>query len=221
MTVRIAPSLLSADWARLPEAVAVCESGGADWLHLDVMDGCFVPNLTFGARFIETVRGLTKLPLDVHLMVIQPEKYFDDFVRAGASGLSIHAEAAPHLHRQITRIRELGCRAGVAVNPGTPLEAVRDVAADLDTLLIMSVDPGFGGQQFIPHSLDKLRQARAMLSTARSQAVLEVDGGINRDTITACWRAGADTFVAGHAVFASRDPAAEIRALRDRCRETV
>jgi ribulose-phosphate 3-epimerase len=154
-------------------------------------------------------------------MVIQPEKYFDDFVRAGASGLTIHAEAAPHLHRQITRIRELGCRAGVAVNPGTPLEAVGDVAADLGTLLIMSVDPGFGGQQFIPHSLDKLRQARAMLSAAKSQAVLEVDGGINRDTITACWRAGADTFVAGNAVFASRDPAAEIRALRDRCRETV
>jgi ribulose-phosphate 3-epimerase len=221
MTVRIAPSLLSADWARLAEAVAICEAGGADWIHLDVMDGCFVPNLTFGARFIETVRGLTKLPLDVHLMVIEPEKYFEDFVRAGATGLTIHAEAAPHLHRQIARIRELGCRAGVAVNPGTPLEAVSDVAADLDTLLVMSVDPGFGGQQFIPHSLDKLSRARALLSAALSQALLEVDGGINRDTITACWRAGADTFVAGNAVFGARDPAAEIRTLRDRCRVTV
>jgi ribulose-phosphate 3-epimerase len=221
MTVRIAPSLLSANWARLAEAVAICEAGGADWIHLDVMDGCFVPNLTFGARFIETVRGLTKLPLDVHMMVIEPEKYFEDFVRAGATGLTIHAEAAPHLHRQIARIRELGCRAGVAVNPGTPLDTVHDVAAGLDTLLIMSVDPGFGGQHFIPHSLDKLSRARAMLSVAGSQALLEVDGGINRDTITACWRAGADTFVAGNAVFAARDPAAEIGALRERCRVTV
>jgi ribulose-phosphate 3-epimerase len=221
MTVRIAPSLLSANWARLTEAVAICEAGGADWIHLDVMDGCFVPNLTFGAQFIETVRGLTKLPLDVHMMVIEPEKYFEDFVRAGATGLTIHAEAAPHLHRQIARIRELGCRAGAAVNPGTPLDAVHDVAAGLDTLLIMSVDPGFGGQQFIPHSLDKLSRARAMLSAAGSQALLEVDGGINRDTITACWRAGADTFVAGNAIFAARDPAAEIGALRERCRVTV
>jgi ribulose-phosphate 3-epimerase len=221
MTVRIAPSLLSADWARLAEAVAICEAGGADWIHLDVMDGCFVPNLTFGARFIETVRGLTTLPLDVHLMVVQPEKYFEDFVRAGATGLTIHAEAAPHLHRQIARIKELGGRAGVAVNPGTPLEAVYDVAAGLDALLVMSVDPGFGGQQFIAHSLDKLSRARAMLSAAHSQALLEVDGGINRETITACWRAGADTFVAGNAVFAARDPAAEIRALRDQCRVTV
>ena len=193
MTVRIAPSLLSADWARLADAVAICEAGGADWIHLDVMDGCFVPNLTFGARFIETVRGLTDLPLDVHLMVVEPEKYFDDFAQAGATSLSIHAEAAPHLHRQVVRIKELGCRAGVAVNPGTPLESVRDVAAILDTLLIMSVDPGFGGQQFIPHSIDKLGRARAMLSAAQSRAALEVDGGINRETTPACWRAGADT----------------------------
>ena len=221
MTVRIAPSLLSADWARLAEAVAICEAGGADWIHLDVMDGCFVPNLTFGARFIETVRGLTDLPLDVHLMVVGPEKYFADFAQAGATSLSIHAEAAPHLHRQVVRIKELGCRAGVAVNPGTPLESVRDVAAILDTLLIMSVDPGFGGQQFIPHSVDKLGRARAMLSASQSRAALEVDGGINRETIPACWRAGADTFVAGNAIFAAPDPAAEIHALRDQCRLTV
>jgi ribulose-phosphate 3-epimerase len=221
MTVRIAPSLLSADWARLAESVAVCESGGADWIHLDVMDGCFVPNLTFGARFIETVRGLTDLPLDVHLMVVEPEKYFGDFAHAGATSLSIHAEAAPHLHRQVVRIKELGCRAGVAVNPGTSLESVRDVAGILDTLLIMSVDPGYGGQQFIPHSVDKLVRARGMLSAAQSRAALEVDGGINRETIPACWRAGADTFVAGNAIFAAPDPAAEIRALRDQCRLTV
>ncbi len=221
MTVRIAPSLLSADWARLADAVAICEAGGADWIHLDVMDGRFVPNLTFGARFIETVRGLTDLPLDVHLMVVEPEKYFDDFAQAGATSLSIHAEAAPHLHRQVVRIKELGCRAGVAVNPGTSLESVRDVAAILDILLIMSVDPGFGGQQFIPHSIGKLGRARAMLSAAESRAALEVDGGINRETIPGCWRAGADTFVAGNAIFAAHDAAAEIRALRDPCRLTV
>jgi ribulose-phosphate 3-epimerase len=218
VTVRIAPSLLSADWARLPDAVAACEAGGADWLHLDVMDGCFVPNLTFGAKFIETVRGLTKLPLDVHLMVVEPEKYFESFAKAGASGLTIHAEATRHLHRQLGRIRELGCAAGAAINPATPVEALREVAGDLDLLLVMSVDPGFGGQEFIPHALDKLARARALVAAARSHAAVEVDGGINRQTITSCWRAGGDTFVAGHAVFAAADPAGEIRALRDRCR---
>jgi ribulose-phosphate 3-epimerase len=221
MTVRIAPSLLSADWARLAEAVAICEAGGADWIHLDVMDGCFVPNLTFGARFIETVRSLTDLPLDVHMMVVEPEKYFEDFARAGATGLSIHVETAPHLHRQLSRIKELGCKAGAVINPATPVEALREVAADLDVLLVMSVNPGFGGQQFIAHSLDKVSRARAMLAAARSPAALEIDGGISRETITACWRSGADTFVAGHAVFAARDPVAEIRALRDLCRAVV
>jgi ribulose-phosphate 3-epimerase len=221
MTVRIAPSLLSADWARLAEAVAICEAGGADWIHLDVMDGCFVPNLTFGTKFIETVRSLTDLPLDVHLMVIEPEKYFEDFARAGATGLSVHVETAPHLQRQLMRIKELGCTAGAVINPATPVELLRDVANDLDVLLVMSVNPGFGGQQFIAHALDKLSRARALLASVRSQAMLEVDGGINRETITACWRAGADTFVAGHAIFAARDPVAEIRALRDLCRTAV
>ena len=148
--VRIAPSLLSADFARLGDDIAMCEAGGADWIHIDVMDGQFVPNLTFGAKVIETVRGLTKLPLDVHLMVVQPEKYFDDFAAAGASGLTIHVEAAPHLHRQLARIKELGCAAGVALNPGTPVEAIREVIPELDLLLVMTVNPGFGGQEFIP-----------------------------------------------------------------------
>lgn len=221
MSVRIAPSLLSADWARLPDAVAICEAGGADCIHLDVMDGCFVPNLTFGAKFIETVRALTALPLDVHLMVLQPEKYFDTFAAAGANGLTVHVETTPHLHRQVYRIKELGCQAGAVVNPGTPVDALADVAGDLDLLLVMSVNPGFGGQRFIPHALDKIGRARAILGAARSRAALEVDGGINRETIADCWRAGADTFVAGNAVFAARDPAAEIRALRDLCRTTV
>src|SRR3954467_5291531 len=160
MTVRIAPSILSADFGHLADEIARCEAGGADWIHIDVMDGVFVPNLSYGAKVIETVRKLTKLPLDVHLMVIEPEKYFDDFVKAGASGLTIHQEAAPHLQRQLARVRELGCMAGVALNPGTPLATVTDVLADLDLLLVMTVNPGFGGQKFIHHSFDKISRAR-------------------------------------------------------------
>jgi ribulose-phosphate 3-epimerase len=216
--VRIAPSILSADFARLGEEIAMCVDGGADWIHIDVMDGVFVPNLSYGVKVIETVRRLTTLPLDVHLMVVEPEKYFDSFAGAGATGMTIHVEAAPHLHRQLDRIRELGCLAGVALNPATPLVTVEEVAADLDLLLVMSVNPGFGGQSFIRRSLDKARRARAMLSATRSGAVLEMDGGIARETIAACARAGADTFVAGNAIFTAADPQAEIGALRSLCR---
>ncbi len=215
--VRIAPSLLAADFGRLAEQLAAIEAGGADWLHVDVMDGVFVPNLTFGAKVIETCRRLTTLPLDVHLMVVEPEKYFESFAAAGATNLTIHLEAAPHVHRQLARIRELGCGAGVAVNPGTPVEHARDVAGDLDVLLVMTVNPGFGGQTFIASALDKVARARTMLDTIGSRAVLEVDGGISRDTIGRCWQAGADTFVAGVAVFTAKDPAEEVRSLRGRC----
>jgi ribulose-phosphate 3-epimerase len=215
--VSIAPSILSADFARLGHEVAMLEAAGANWIHVDVMDGRFVPNLTFGAKVIETVRKGTALPLDVHLMVVEPERYFDDFVAAGATGLTIHAEVSPHLHRQLTRIRELGAQAGVALNPSTPLVAVEEVLEHLDLLLVMTVNPGFGGQQFIRSSVEKIARARRLLDDAGSGARLEVDGGINRETITECWRAGADTFVAGNAVFSASDPGAEIAALRAQC----
>ena len=217
--VRIAPSLLAADFSRLKDDIAMIEAAGADWLHVDVMDGVFVPNLSFGAKVIETCRALTQLPLDVHLMVVEPEKYFDTFAKAGAGVLTIHVETAPHLDRQIGRIKELGCLAGAVMNPATSLDTVREIAPELDLLLIMSVNPGFGGQKFIEASLDKIRRARQLLTETRSHAALEVDGGITRDTIASCWRAGADTFVAGNAVFSAKDPAAEIRELRARCSE--
>ena len=217
MTIRIAPSILAADFGHLAEEIARCDAGGADWIHVDVMDGCFVPNLTYGAKVIETVRRLTSLPLDVHLMVVEPEKYLESFAAAGAGVLTVHQEAAPHLHRQLQRIRELGCRAGVALNPGTPVESIRDVIPDLDLLLVMTVNPGFGAQRFLDSTLGKVARARQMLDAAGTGASLEVDGGIARETIASCWRAGADTFVAGNAIFTSSDPAAEISALRSAC----
>jgi len=216
-TVRIAPSLLSVDFARMADDLAMIEAAGADWLHVDVMDGVFVPNLSFGVKVIETVRKLTRLPLDVHLMTVEPEKYFDSFAKAGANGLTIHVETAPHLHRQLMRIKDLGCVAGATLNPSTSLETVRDVLGELDLLLIMSVNPGFGGQSFIPHSLDKILRARHMLDAAGSTAILEVDGGVTRETIRSCFEAGATTFVAGNAIFGAADPAAEVQRLRDRC----
>lgn len=220
MTIRIAPSILSADFARLGDEIAMCVEGGADWIHIDVMDGCFVPNLTYGAKVIETCKRLTSLPLDCHLMVLEPEKYFDSFAKAGADVITIHQETAPHLNRQLARIRELGCMAGVTVNPSTPVATLEDVASDVDMILIMSVNPGFGGQKFIPRTLDKIHQARTLLNHAgNAKALIEVDGGIARDTITTCWRAGADTFVAGNAIFAAKDPKAEIAALRALCSE--
>ena len=221
MKARIATSILTADSSRLADAIEMCVDGGADMIHLDVMDGRFVPNITFGEKMIDTVRKLTTLPLDVHMMVEEPERYFESFAGAGANGMTIHVEAAPHLERQLARIRELGCAAGAALNPGTSLFTVREVLADLDLLLVMTVNPGFGGQEFIPASADKVARARHLLDDGHSRAALEVDGGIGRETIASVWRAGADTFVAGNAIFSAADPRAEIGALRNICVETV
>ncbi len=212
--IRIAPSILSADFACLRDEIDMCTQGGADWIHVDVMDGQFVPNLTFGTKVIDAVRRCTELPIDVHLMVIHPESYFEDFARAGATGLTIHAEATVHLQRHLSHIRSLGCRAGVAINPATSLDSVREVTDDIDLLLVMTVNPGFGGQAFIPASIDKIRRARRLLDESRSDADLEVDGGVARDTILQCRRAGADTFVAGNAIFSASRPSAEIGELK-------
>jgi len=214
MTVRIAPSILAGDFARLADAVARVEAGGADFVHVDVMDGHFVPNITIGIPVVKALKRVAHVPLDVHLMITNPDQYLEDFVRAGADMLTVHVEVLPHLHRTLTRIRELGARAGAAINPSTPVDSIRDVARELDHLLVMSVNPGFSGQVFIPHSVEKVAAARELLARLRSRAVIEVDGGVDTTNAAALVEAGASILVAGAAVFGAADPAEATRALR-------
>jgi ribulose-phosphate 3-epimerase len=216
-TLRIAPSVLSTDLGRLKEQIDQAVAGGADWLHVDVMDGRFVPNLTFGAPLIKALRKISTLPLDVHLMVLEPENYIAEYADLGCQLFTFHPEATVHVQRHLAMIREKGMKGGLALNPSTSLSAVDEVVKDLDLLLIMSVNPGFGGQKYIPASTDKIQRARALLDLRRSSATLEVDGGIDVKTIKEAWMAGADTFVAGQAVFGQPDPAAAINALRRAC----
>ncbi|OUM99004.1 MAG: ribulose-phosphate 3-epimerase [Paenibacillaceae bacterium ZCTH02-B3] len=210
----IAPSILSADFSRLGDEIRDAERSGADWIHIDIMDGQFVPNLTFGPPVVAAVRKCTRLPFDVHLMVRTPERLFDDLAAAGADRITVHAEACPHLHRTVQMIRDMGIRAGVALNPHTPLSMVEYVLDAVDLVLVMTVNPGFGGQTFIPAMTDKIAALREMLARRGLDAHVEVDGGINPATAAEVVRAGANVLVAGNSVFAQSDRAAAIEALR-------
>jgi ribulose-phosphate 3-epimerase len=211
----IAPSILSADFSRLGDEIAAVSAAGADWIHLDVMDGHFVPNLTIGPPVIQSLRRLTNLPFDVHLMIAQPERYLQDFARAGADTISVHAEVSPHLHRTLAEIRRLGCKAGVVLNPSTPPEAITYVLEEVDLVLLMTVNPGFGGQKFIRPMVPKLARLRETIDRLALPIAIEVDGGVNLDTVADLAQAGADIFVAGSAIFGKPDYRATITAMRD------
>jgi ribulose-phosphate 3-epimerase len=211
---KIAPSILSADFARLGEEVAAVTKAGADYIHVDVMDGRFVPNITIGPVVVKAVRKATTLPLDVHLMIVEPEKYVEDFAKAGADIIGVHVEASPHLHRTIQHIKALGKKASVTLNPHTSLDSIKYVLEDVHQVLIMSVNPGFGGQSFIPNVLPKIRDLRAELRQRKLEVDIEVDGGIKPDNVAEVTAAGANVIVAGSAVFDSKDYAATIAALR-------
>ncbi|MEO8682135.1 MAG: ribulose-phosphate 3-epimerase [Vicinamibacterales bacterium] len=216
MSIQLAPSILSADFAKLGDDIAAVARGGADLIHVDVMDGHFVPNITIGPPVVRSIRKVTNLPLDVHLMIMDPDKYLEAFVDAGADLLSVHVEVLPHLHRTVSQIKKLGARAGVVLNPSTPVASLEDIAADVDFVLVMSVNPGFGGQVFIPHSVAKVRAVRALLDRVGNPAPVEIDGGIDLTTVAAVVQAGARMLVAGNAIFGGGHPEAAARELRAR-----
>ncbi len=218
-SVKLAPSILTANFGHLAEQIQVAEAGGADYIHLDVMDGHFVPNISFGPNIVKTVREVTKLPLDVHLMIQEPVRYLADFVEAGATGLTVHVEACTHLHRTVQSITQLGCRAGVALNPATGVEAVREILPFVDMILVMSVNPGFGAQRFIETSTSKLRRVRRLQDELNPICDLEVDGGIDVQNIEDVVRSGANVIVVGSAIYNAKDSVQNnIAALRTACR---
>jgi ribulose-phosphate 3-epimerase len=214
VSVRLAPSLLSADFGCLRDEVAKVERGGADMLHLDVMDGHFVPNLSMGPMVVKAIHGIANVPLDVHLMLEDPDRYIEAFADAGAASISVHVEALPHLHRTLQLIKRLGVKASVAVNPSTPVSAIEEVAADLDQVLVMSVNPGFGGQTFIARSESKVRAVRQLLQRLGSTALIEIDGGIDQSNAARVVAAGVDVLVAGQTIFGAADPERAMRELR-------
>lgn len=214
LQIQIAPSILSADFAALGRDIAAAERGGADLIHVDVMDGHFVPQITIGPLVVRAIKRIATRPLDVHLMVSDPDRHIDDFVAAGAAMVSVHVETVPHLHRTIAHIKKLGAKAGVVLNPSTPASSLEDIAPDVDFVLVMSVDPGFGGQTFIPHTLYKLHRVRAVLAAAGSDVPIEIDGGISSANAADVVAAGASILVAGHAIFGTPDAEAATRVLR-------
>jgi len=219
--IQIAPSILSADFARLGEEIKAAERGGAGLIHVDVMDGHFVPNITIGPMVVKAARRATNLPLDCHLMITDPDLYIDEFARAGASMISVHVEAVVHLHRTLAAIREMGCKAGVVLNPATPLGSIEEALPFVDYVLVMSVNPGFGGQSFIEASLDKIRRLRGIIDSRGFKANIEVDGGIGLDNIADVVRSGAEWIVAGSAVFGKGNPEEATRALRQKALELL
>lgn len=213
--MKISPSILSADFANLERDIRIVEEGGADYIHVDVMDGHFVPNITLGPNIVSAIRPVTKLPLDCHLMIENPEKYIEDFAKAGADIITVHVESTPHIHRAIQMIKNAGVKAGVVLNPGTPVTAVEYVLSECDMVLVMTVNPGFGGQSFIPETLKKIEKLKQLKEANRYHYEIEVDGGIVPETATQCKQAGADVFVAGSYVYNAEDPQKQIQHLKE------
>ena len=211
---RIAPSILAADFANLEREITMLNESEADWIHVDIMDGVFVPNLSMGIPVVEAINRHAKKPLDVHLMIVQPERYVEAFRKAGAEVISVHVEACDHLHRNIQQIKYLGCKAGVAINPHTSIQSLENIIRDIDVVCLMSVNPGFGGQKFIQHTYAKVAQLKKLITGAGSSAIIEIDGGVNLANAPALLGAGADVLVAGNFVFSSSDPLRVIRELK-------